>query len=264
MSIELNDVSISINEKQLLNNIHLSVHPNKLTLLIGPNGAGKSTLLKACSGDIKPSSGSICINQKALSSLSARQLAETRAVMTQSYEMGFGFSVQEVVSMGCFLYEETLCRQKLKEIVNEVMAFMKIEALASRNFMTLSGGEQQRTQFARVLAQLWYPREQAELRYLLLDEPTSSLDIFHQYQVLSLAKQLTRQNIGVLAVVHDLSLAACFADHLALLDNGKIVAEGTPQEVLQRHYLSQVYGINAYYFRHTPDVEPSVLLEKQA
>lgn len=261
MTIELQNVSVLINEKQLLHNINLSIKPNALTVLIGPNGAGKSTILKTCAGDMASTSGNVSINQQKLQTFTSLELAKTRAVMTQSYEMGFGFSVEQIVHMGCFLYEEEVCRQQLQEIVKEVMGFMNIEALASRNFMTLSGGEQQRTQLARVLAQLWYPYVQKEPRYLLLDEPTSSLDIFHQYQVLALAKQLTQRNIGVLAVVHDLSLAACFADQLILLSKGQTVATGSPETVLQRHYLSQVYGINAYYYQHSPNVMPSLLLE---
>jgi iron complex transport system ATP-binding protein len=262
MTIELQSVSVLINKKQLLNNINLSIKPNALTVIIGPNGAGKSTILKTCSGDMASTSGSVSINQQNLQTFTSIELAKTRAVMTQSYEMGFGFSVEEIVNMGCFLYEQDVCRQTQQDIVKEVMGFMNIEALASRNFMTLSGGEQQRTQLARVLTQLWYPYVQKEPRFLLLDEPTSSLDIFHQYQVLALAKQLTKRNIGVLAVVHDLSLAACFADQLILLSKGQTVAIGPPKTVLQRHYLSQVYGINAYYYQHSSDVMPSLQLEK--
>ncbi|ETX09926.1 hemin ABC transporter ATP-binding protein [Marinomonas ushuaiensis DSM 15871] len=262
MSINIQSLSISIGEKTLLDTIDLTINPNELTVLIGPNGAGKSSLLKACSGDIHPDTGEIFINQNPIQSYSPINLAKTRAVMTQSYEMGFGFTVMEIVSMGCFIYEEQVSKCQRQKIIKDVMNFMEISHLAERNFMTLSGGEQQRTQLARVLAQLWQPYEQEEARYLFLDEPTSSLDVFHQYHVLSLAKELTKRNIGVLAVVHDLSLAASFADQLVLLNNGEIVTKGESENVLQRSYLEKVYGIKAEYFHQSKEVKPSILLDR--
>ncbi|RBP79417.1 heme ABC transporter ATP-binding protein [Marinomonas rhizomae] len=263
MNIEIQALSISVDKKTLLDDIDLTIKPNELSLLIGPNGAGKSTLLKACSGDMPPSKGDVFINQKSIASFSPLELAKTRAVMTQSYQMGFNFTVIEVVSMGCFNYEEDISQVQKLDILQDVMHFMEIEHLAERSFMTLSGGEQQRTQLARVLAQLWLPYEQDEARYLFLDEPTSSLDVFHQYHVLSLAKALTKRNIGVLAVIHDLSLAASFADQLVLLNNGKMVTKGRPENVLQRSHLEKVYGIKAEYYHHSVAVKPSVLLDQQ-
>lgn len=262
MCIDAQSLSISVGKKNLLDDIDLTINPNELTVLIGPNGAGKSTLLKACSGDMLPTSGDIHINQKSIHSFSSVELAKTRAVMTQSYEMGFGFTVIEIVSMGCFIYEEKISQQQKRDIIREVMNFMEIAHLSERNFMTLSGGEQQRTQLARVLTQLWLPYEQDEARYLFLDEPTSSLDVFHQYHVLSLAKELTKRNIGVLAVVHDLSLAASFADQLVLINNGTIITKGEPESVLKRSHLADVYGIKAEYFDQSAGSKPSILMDK--
>jgi iron complex transport system ATP-binding protein len=262
MSINIDSLQVNIGEKKLLNNIHLTIPPDKLTLLIGPNGAGKSTLLKACTGDITPTSGHIRLNQQPLHQYSAEQLSTLRAVMTQDYGIAFSFTVREVVSMGCFVYEQQIARSERECIVDDVMRFMHINTLADRQFTTLSGGEQQRTQLARVLAQLWHPYTHASPRYLFLDEPTSSLDIFHQYQVLSLAKQLTQRNIGVLAVVHDLSLAASFADNLVLLEKGSVVVQGPPSTVLQPHYLSAVYGIDAQFFQHSTLFKPSVIIKE--
>ena len=261
MSIVIDSVSVRVNNKQLLNNIDCVIPPGELTILIGPNGAGKSTLLKACAGDMAVSSGSITLNQYDIRLYSTEELSLLRAVMTQEYRMSFSFTVREIVSMGCFVYEEVLCRQKQQDIIQEVMSFMNIESLADRQFSTLSGGEQQRTQLARVLAQLWKPYSQDKPRYLFLDEPTSSLDIFHQYQVLSLAKTLTERNIGVLAVVHDLSLAASFANRLVLLSNGQIVTQGSANSVLQRENLLPVYGIGGHYFHQSEHVKPSLLVE---
>ncbi|MBD5771180.1 heme ABC transporter ATP-binding protein [Marinomonas colpomeniae] len=261
MSVEIQSLSVTINNKNLLNSIDLTIKPDELTVLIGPNGAGKSTLLKSCSGDILPTSGNILINKKPIGSFTPVLLGKTRAVMTQSYEIGFGFTVMEIVSMGCSIYEEQVSKLKKQNIISEVMDFMEIGHLSERTFITLSGGEQQRAQLARVLAQLWMPYEQEEARYLFLDEPTSSLDVFHQYHVLSLAKELTKRNIGVLAVIHDLSLAASFSDQLVLINNGSIVTKGKPEKVLQRSYLENVYGIKAEYFHHSAGVKPSILMD---
>lgn len=260
MSIKLQSISVTKGRKNILNTINLVIRPDELTLLIGPNGAGKSTLLEVCCGDLAANSGNVIINNEPINTFSIRQLATTRAVMTQSYEMGFGFTVREIVAMGCFIYNGSLCQTEQQKIIQEVMYYLDIEHLAKRSFLTLSGGEQQRAQLARVLSQLWAPYEQSAPRYLFLDEPTSSLDIFHQYHVLSLAKKLTQRNIGVLAVVHDLSLAASIADKLVLLSKGEIITQGKPESVLQRDNLLRVYGIDACYFHASDTVKPSVLL----
>ncbi len=261
MTLSIDTLSLKINHKTLLNDISLELPANQLTLVIGPNGAGKSTLLKLCSGDLEPTHGSIQLNGRALQDYGDNELSQRRAVMTQSYQMSFSFTVQEIVSMGCYVYKEVLCRQKQQDIIRSVMAFMEIEHLAKRQFNSLSGGEQQRTQLARVLTQLWYPYEQEEARYLFLDEPTSSLDIYHQYQVLKLSKALTQRNIGVMAVIHDLSLAATFADQLILLFNGSVIAQGTPESVLQKQQLFPAYGVNGHYYHHSEQLQPAVLFE---
>lgn len=261
MAITLNNISLVKSDKRLLDNVDLRINAGEVTILIGPNGAGKSSLLKVCAGDAVVTQGQVLINEHPIAQYSASELATKRAVMTQSYEMGFSFTVEEMVAMGCSIHEQDLSRQEQLQIITAVMKFMGIEALAERDFMTLSGGEQQRTQLARILAQLWHPYEQSEPRYLLLDEPTSSLDIYHQYHVLSLAKELSKRNIGVLAVVHDLSLAASFADTLVMLSHGGIVACGSPEAVLDADKLAGVYNIQAQYFRQSPVMQPTVLLK---
>ncbi|BFM48037.1 heme ABC transporter ATP-binding protein [Marinomonas sp. THO17] len=261
MSISTHDLSISFNGKPCLSNVQLTAKSNQLTILIGPNGAGKSTLLKACCGDFEKVTDQVYLNGKSINHYSAVQLAQIRAVMTQSYDMGFSFSVYEIVAMGCYAFEHLISRQDKAKIIKDVMNYMSIAHLSEQNFLTLSGGEKQRTQLARVLAQLWFPYQQDTPRYLLLDEPTSSLDIFHQHHVLSIAKTLTQRNIGVLAVIHDLSLAANFADQLILLNHGKVIAQGNAKNVLQRQNLEKVYGIKGDYFHSSSNTQPTVLLD---
>ncbi|GAB3476135.1 heme ABC transporter ATP-binding protein [Marinomonas epiphytica] len=263
MSISTHGLSVTFNGKTCLKEANLSIKSGELTVLIGPNGAGKSTLLKACSGDLASFQGQINMNGHAIDEISPSEMAKTRAVMTQSYELDFSFSVKEIVAMGCHAYEERVSHYDKQQIIQETMGFLGISHLSESNFMTLSGGEKQRTQLARVLTQIWYPYEQEHPRFLLLDEPTSSLDIFHQYHVLTLAKQLTKRNIGVLAVLHDLSLAASFADQLILLKQGSIIAKGSAKEVLQRQHLEDVYQVKADYYRHSNLTNPTILLDSQ-
>ena len=262
MSLVLENICYTLPQKVLLDNISLDIEAGKVTLLIGPNGAGKSTLLKVCSGDIRPTQGDIKLNQKPLNEYDSQTLARHRAVMTQNYSLSFGFTVDEIITMGCFVYEGFYSQADQKQAVKEVMAFMQVDRLAEQNFLTLSGGEQQRVQLARVLTQLWLPEASGSPRYLFLDEPTSSLDIFYQYQVLELAKTLTEKNIGVLAVIHDLSLAASYADKLVLLSKGAIETQGSPKNVLARKHLHAVYGINGDYYRSSEETMPCVLIEK--
>lgn len=262
MTILLTSVSAKIGNTLLLENINMHIRSGELIVLLGPNGAGKSTLLKVCAGDIPSSEGIVTLNNKLLSLFTAKELATLRAVMTQSYEMVFSFSVEEVIAMGCVLYEHQISYAMQQDIIKEVMEILQITHLAKRQFTTLSGGEQQRTQLARVLAQLWYPQDCQATRYLFLDEPTSSLDIKYQYEVLKVAKKITEKNIAVVAVVHDLSLACCFADHLILLQDGKIITEGKPEQVLQPTTLDEVYGIKGQYIQYSSTSQASVVFEK--
>ena len=144
------------------------------------------------------------------------------------------------------------------------MDFLDISDLGDRNFLSLSGGEKQRTQLGRVLAQLWYQPQnnQKSPRFLILDEPTSSLDLFHQYNILSLCRKLCQRNIGVLAVIHDLALAASFANQVVLIKDGSVVIEGVPEDVLNHEYLNQVYNVDAQLVKATDDTYPALIVDR--
>lgn len=236
-------LSLMISGKTLLNDVSLSIKPGEVLAVLGPNGAGKSTLLKLFCAEIKSSQGSITLNNKPLTTWTSAEQARLRAVLPQSSRLSFPFQAAEVVLMGRTPYRYSHTHSQNKQAVQEAMKIAHVEHLAKRLFTSLSGGEQQRVQLARVLAQLWQADTQ-QARYLLLDEPTSALDLAHQHYVLGLAQHLaTTWNLGVLAVLHDLNLAALYADQIAILKNGQLQTYGEPQASLSPRHIQQAFDV---------------------
>ena len=241
MSFDANCLAYAVKEKSLLSNVSLSLAPGEMKAIIGPNGAGKSTLLKLMSGDISPFKGQITLDKLSLNKLSAKQQASKRAVVAQHTEMYFPFKVHEIVTMGWLSAAESVITKH--EVASQAMREMGIYQLANQAYDKLSGGEKQRVQLARALMQLWRPDEN-QARYLLLDEPTSSLDLFHQQQLMKCLRGLLADGVGILIVLHDLNLAAQYADKLILMNQGRLMANDTPREVLVPDLLHDVYGLN--------------------
>jgi iron complex transport system ATP-binding protein len=235
---EARGVSLTIRGKAILAPADLAVAPGKVTVLIGPNGAGKSTLLKILAGEIRAHGGSVGIDDVAIDALPVRDLACARAVLPQSAEVAFAFTVEEVVRIGMI---PGLPRAAENAIVARALGAVDLADRAGQLCPTLSGGELQRAQLARVLAQLWSSGRNDP--YLLLDEPTASLDLAHQMLVLRLAREHARAGGGVLAILHDLNLAAMVADTIVVLSKGRIVAAGAPADVITEAMLAEVYGI---------------------
>jgi iron complex transport system ATP-binding protein len=235
---EARGVSLAIRGKAILAPSNLAVAPGKVTVLIGPNGAGKSTLLKILAGEIVAASGTVRIGGEDIGALSAAALARTRAVLPQSAEVAFAFTVEEVVRIGMM---PGLPRAAETAIVARALAAVDLADRAGQLCPTLSGGELQRAQLARVLAQLWSSGRKDG--YLLLDEPTASLDLAHQMLVLRIAREHARAGGGVLAILHDLNLAAMIADTIVVLSKGRIVAAGAPADVITGAMLAEVYGV---------------------
>lgn len=245
-------VTLHRHGKNLLEQVSLNIVPGEMIAVVGPNGAGKSTLLKTFAAEIKPDQGQIVLNSKPLRQWSTRQQAGVRAILPQSSQLTFPFKVPDVIMMGRSPYQGQVSTAENSAIIEQVMQMTEVGHLRERTFTTLSGGERQRVQLARVLAQLWVD-EPDQPRYLLLDEPTSALDLPHQHQVLSIAGQLAKtHNMGVLVVLHDLNLAAMYADRIAILKQGRRVCEGIPQDVLNAHHIYDSFGINVAVSRH-PD-----------
>jgi iron complex transport system ATP-binding protein len=226
-------IEVRAGGKTLLDEAGVTVVPGSVTVLVGPNGAGKSTLLKVLAGEIRPRAGSVAINGRMLRDLAPRQLAAMRAVLPQSVHVAFPFSVAEVVGIGASGHQVDLK-------VRRVLARVDMLAFHDHPYDRLSGGEMQRVQLARVLLQL----ENGEPPgYLLLDEPTASLDLAHQLMVIRLMRTLAGEGLGVLAILHDLNLAAMAADRIVALRHGRVAAEGTPTEIMTDDGIERIYGV---------------------
>jgi iron complex transport system ATP-binding protein len=251
MTLELAEARYAVAGKLLVDGVNLIVRPGWVLAVLGPNGAGKSTVLALIAGDLSPASGAARLDGRPIARWSRRELALRRAVMPQSSQLVFDFLVRDVVAMGRAAHDEGPRNPVLRRAVEAAMAAADITHLADRVFPTLSGGEKQRVQLARALAQIW-PGDTAagSPAYLLLDEPTASLDLAHQAQVLGAARRLAAAGLGVLAVLHDLNLAALFADEVALLAGGRLVASGAPGEVLTPSMIEQVFGARVLRLAH--------------
>ncbi len=230
--------------RDLVREASLQLVPGTTTILIGPNGAGKSTLLKLMTGEAKPSGGEIHVDGEALAAIPAWRLACQRAVMAQHARLVFPFSVYEVASLGVDGIGRAMSRVRRDALVGESLAAAGVLELAGRAYQTLSGGEQQRVQFARVLCQIEAGRSVASRQALFLDEPIASLDLCHQLALLDMARAIAGRGVAVLIVLHDLNLAVTYADHLVVMDQGQIIAQGAPAKTLDDALLRQVFKVD--------------------
>lgn len=241
--------------RMLIDNLDVTLNAGEMVALIGPNGAGKSTLLRLLTGFLPPDRGECRLDDRPLDQWPREQLARRRAVMRQQNTMTFSQSAASVVAMGRAPWPST----QSAAIVAEVMMLTGCDALAQRDYRQLSGGEQQRVQLARVLAQLW--QDGAPRGWLFLDEPTSALDLFWQQQTLRLLHKLTRKgDFSVCTVLHDLNLASLWADRILLLHQGKLVAQGTPQQVMTEATLMRWYQAELQVTPHAESGRPHIQL----
>lgn len=238
--IDARNITYAIDGNVILRDVSLSLKPGELVGLIGPNGTGKSTLLRVLGGLWSGAEGTIHLKGRELKSYSPREVATLVAHVPQDTSVDFAFTTSEIVLMGRsphlsrFEYE----RNEDREIAEDAMRRMNVDDLADRFVNTLSGGERQRVFIARALAQ--------QPCVLLLDEPTANLDIKHQLDVLTFVQRLAREeDLGVIAAIHDLDLAAQFVDRLILLQQGRVVVDDTPESVLTAGHLAAAFGVNA-------------------
>ena len=238
-------ISVSVRGKTLLEGVDLRLDPSRIVAVVGPNGAGKSTLLKVMAGERRPTSGTIELDGRPLGEWPAGYLAGRRAVLPQSIEVVFPFLVSEIVSLG--MRPDLTARERVR-IIERALDAVELADLSTRIYGTLSGGEKQRVQLARILAQVW----SRECTYLLLDEPTSSLDLAHQLVILRLARAHAESGGGVLMVMHDLNLASMVADEIVALKDGSRIAAGPPSAVITDDLIAAIYGVRAVV-RGVPD-----------
>ena len=247
MALEARNLGFRIGEQTLLHALDLQVRAGECVAVVGPNGAGKTTLFRLLSGELAPATGDVLFNGRDLTRWPLEQLARMRAVLPQSSTLQFAFTVQEVVAMGRMPHATG--RRIDAEIVQDVMRVCDVQKLATRLYTELSGGERQRVQLARVMAQVWQPVVEGE-RLLLLDEPTSALDLSHQIELMQLVRQVCASGIAVLVILHDLNLAARFADRILMLHSGKTIAVGTPQQVLLPDLIECVFNVRSQVIAH--------------
>ena len=235
--------------KRILDEISISVIGGELVALLGPSGAGKSTLLATLCGDLRPSAGHVWMAGRPMAEWSLRERALRRAVLPQVQTLSFPLSALDVVLMGRAPHITMTASSQDAAIAHAALQWVQAEHLSARLYPTLSGGERQQVQLARVLAQVWGRTGRGDC-YVFLDEPTTGLDPAHQHRTLAVARQLATEGAAVVMVLHDLNLAAQYADRLLLLRAGLLAAEGPPAEVLQEDVVRHVFGIEALVTQH--------------
>lgn len=248
--LEAIEVSLSFQRRALLRGVSLQVRPGGVLALVGVNGAGKSTLLKILAGDRQPDAGRVRLAGRCLPDWSLPELARRRAVLPQDSRLAFPFSALEVVLMGRYAQHGGYPSRRDIRLARDVMEDLDVIHLEDRLYPTLSGGERARVQLGRALCQL-LDNGVPGPRALLLDEPTASLDLAHQHTALATARRFAREEGGaVCAVLHDLNLAAQYADRIAVLADGRIVACGAPWAALTEAILGPAFAAEVLVGRH--------------
>ncbi|MGL4381927.1 heme ABC transporter ATP-binding protein [Vibrio misgurnus] len=245
MAIQGTDLCVTYGSRSVLDHVDITLRGGEVAALLGPNGAGKSTLLKLLSGEMS-GAGTLRYFDIPANQWPAAKLATHLGILPQQSSLSFPFSAQEVVELGAIPLN--LSRKEVQQVARHYMQQTDVLHLATSLYPSLSGGEKQRLHLARVLTQLHQAGQQ---RILMLDEPTSALDLAHQHNTLQLARDLAdHQGCAVVVVLHDLNLAAQYADRMILLHQGKIVCDAAPWQALTAERIEQVYGYQALVAAH--------------
>jgi iron complex transport system ATP-binding protein len=251
------DLTVAAGGRDIVAAASLTAPPGAVTALIGPNGAGKTTLIRAVLGLVHPASGAIAYDNRPLATLTPIQRAKFCAYVEQSATTSERLTVRDAVALGRIPFQSALQSRHGPTddaAIAAAVAAIDLAPLAARQYNTLSGGEQQRTQLARALAQ--------EPQLLLLDEPTSHLDIEGQLSVLELLHARARAGCTILLAIHDLNLAARYADHLVVMKSGRILAAGPPSGILTPELIHMTYGVHASIFHPPGSTAPVVVYER--
>jgi iron complex transport system ATP-binding protein len=253
---EVRAVGVTRGAHVLLDGVSLDVHAGELLVVMGENGAGKSTLLRVLAGDFVPDRGDVRLNDRPLASWSALEQARQRAVLPQHASLVFPFTALEVVLIGRSPHDGGRPGAHDRAIAREAMRRTDASQFAERSYPTLSGGERARVMLARVFAQVLHGESLSSPRALLLDEPSAALDIAHQHLAFTAIRSLVeREGIAVVAVVHDPNLAAAYADRVALLKSGRLMAIGSVEDTLTEDALGACFSVPMKRLRHpTRDV----------
>lgn len=249
-SLIADGVDARLDRRPILHGIDLAAQPGQILALVGPNGCGKSTLLSVLAGVRTPSAGTVRIGELDVHRTDSRTLARARALVTQQNRADTPFPVREVVEMGRFPWTRTPEARRSEELIESAIVECDLVDLVDRPFARLSGGQQARVSLARALAQ--------DSPVLLLDEPTAALDIGHTEQVLTILRRRAAAGATVVLVVHDLSLTAAYADRVAVMKQGRLLATGTVDEVMTVDLLSRTYDHPVLIWDH-PDTGERII-----
>ncbi|MCS6759474.1 MAG: heme ABC transporter ATP-binding protein [Candidatus Devosia euplotis] len=238
--ISVDNIAVDIGSRRILEGITFTARPGQVTVAIGPNGSSKSSLLKTLCRDYS-FGGSIAINSQNVASMSPATAATLRAALPQSSTLPFPFTVLEVVAMGLTAGRPGVTVDGLRRLPDDALERVDLSGFGTQFYGELSGGEQQRVQLASVICQVWQPVLDGAPRYLFLDEPVSSLDIKHQLMIMDVAREFASAGGGVIAILHDLNLAAMYADKIVALRDGRVAGIGPPAEVLRDELIAEVF-----------------------
>ena len=231
-----------IQNKALIQDVSLNIKNGDMISIIGPNGSGKSTIIKLISGELLPSSGNIFFKTKDINDWDISHLASCRSVLSQSNHLSFPFSVLDIVRMGRYPLSDT-GKENDDSICLEILNLFDLNDQINQNYTTLSGGEKQRVQLSRVFAQIW-EKDSYNNKLLILDEPTSFLDIKHQYLLFDILNGMNSKGLTILMVLHDINHAISNSNKLIMLKDSKLISYGKIKEILTSEILKEVFDIN--------------------
>lgn len=237
--LEVKHINYEIKNRKLLQDISFEVKQGEFIVILGPNGAGKSTLLSYISNELNKKNEDVYFKNKPIKNWEIKEITKQKAKFSQQLASEITLEIKDVVMMGRYPYFETIPDIEDEKAVEKWMLETDTNTLKDREYQQLSGGEKQRVHLARVFCQL---ENNLENKLFLLDEPLNNLDVAHQFKTLEIIKKLTRKGNAALVVLHDINLAAQFADLILLLKNGKLVAIDTPKNVLKQEIISNVYN----------------------
>ncbi len=244
--VELRDIAWRVGQARILEDITLGFRRGAFNCVLGPNGAGKSTLLRIATGLLRPSAGRVLYDGAPVESIGAEALARGRAVLSQHVELSFPLPARAVAMMGRYPHYGRVPGARDRAIVERALEIVGIGEQADQAYPTLSGGEQQKVQLARVLAQIWNYDSPSGHKLLFLDEPTTSLDVHYQIHLLDVARDLTRHDCTVVAILHDLNVALQYGDAFFVLDGGRLVHQADSAGAIEADLIERVFRVHAH------------------
>jgi len=243
--VELRGVHYRAGAAHIVRGVSLAFRARKFNVILGPNGAGKSTLLKLATGLLEASEGAVIYDDEPVKAIGVGPLARRRAVLSQHVELAFPLPVEDVVMMGRYPHFARVPSQHDRDIIAQALEVVEMTAFRVRSYSTLSGGEQQKVQLARVLAQIWMDDQQTGEKYLFLDEPTSNLDIYYELHLLEAARALLARGCTVIAILHDINQALRYGDAFFVLEKGRLAQETDDESAISAELLERVFRVRA-------------------